>query len=62
MLQEDSTWTFVNSGRPPMSSHSSRSTLVENMQPGVEREYMLYLSLYDGVDSLFIGVDSAAHP
>ncbi len=60
MLQEDSTWTFVNSGRPSMSSHSSRSTLVENMQPGVEREYMLYLSLYDGVDSLFIGVDSAA--
>ena len=33
--------------------------MVKNMTPEW-REYMLYLSLYNGVDSLEIGVDEAA--
>ena len=56
----DSGWTFVNSGRPAFHQHNSTSRLVSGMEPGVEREYMLFLSLYDGVDSLYIGVDSTA--
>ncbi len=59
-MTPDSCWTFVNSARPSIHKHNSESKLVENMNPGVEREYMLFLSLYDGVDSIYIGVDSAA--
>lgn len=55
----DSGWTFVNSARPSMSNHNSQARLVSNLPEG-DREYMLYLSLYDGVDSLYIGVDSTA--
>lgn len=52
---QDGKWTFVNSGRP--SGKVNRATIVSNMKPE-EREYMMYLPLYDGVVSLAIGVDS----
>lgn len=51
----DGEWRFAGSGRP--TGKSTTAVLVKNMQPE-EREYMLYLSLYDGVTSLKIGVDS----
>lgn len=57
---QDSIWTTVSSARPSFNNHNSTSTIVTDMKPGVMREYMLYLSLYDGVDSLYIGVDSSA--
>lgn len=57
VMQPDSSWTTVCSARPSLSSATSISSLVSDMEPGVMREYMLYLSLYDGVDSLWIGVD-----
>ena len=60
VLQDDSTWTTVSSARPSFHNHNSTSLIVSDMEPGVMREYMLYLSLYDGVDSLYIGVDSTA--
>lgn len=60
VLDGDSAWTTVSSARPAFNSHNSRSLMVSDMTPGVMREYMLYLSLYDGVDSLFIGVDSGS--
>lgn len=60
VLQPDSSWTTVSSARPSFNSHNSTSLLVSDMPSGVMREYMLYLSLYDGVDSLSIGVDSSA--
>ena len=50
-------WTTVGSARPAMNSHDSRSVIISDMNPQM-REYMLYLPLYDGVDSLEIGVDS----
>ena len=53
-LQEGK-WTFVNSGRP--LGKVNTATIITNMKPE-EREYMLYLPLYDGVASLAIGVDS----
>ena len=52
---QDGKWIFAGSGRP--QGKASTATIVKNMLPG-EREYLLYLSLYDGVTSLAIGVDS----
>lgn len=53
-LQPDGTWTFVNSARPNVNSHNSEANVIANMDPEM-REYLLYLPLYDGVDSLYIG-------
>ncbi|WP_321438285.1 SGNH/GDSL hydrolase family protein [uncultured Bacteroides sp.] len=52
---QDGKWVFVNSGRP--NGKESTVTIISDMKPE-EREYMLYLPLYDGVTSLAIGVDS----
>ena len=51
-------WRFVNSARPG-SKKSNQATVIANMTPA-EREYMLYLPLYDGLTSLAIGTDSLA--
>ncbi|MBB4046234.1 hypothetical protein GGR06_004067 [Bacteroides reticulotermitis] len=56
-LTEKDGWRFVNSARP--TGKTTEATVISNMQ-AVDREYMLYLSLYDGVASLSIGVDSLA--
>ncbi len=53
----DGKWTFVNSGRP--TGKDNTATIISNMKPE-EREYMLYLPLYDGTVSLSIGIDSLA--
>ncbi len=53
-LQPDGSWTFVNSARPDVNSHHSQANVINNMEPEM-REYLLYLPLYDGVDSLYIG-------
>jgi len=50
-------WQFVNSARP--SGKSSTAIIIQNM-PGEEMEYMLYLPLYDGLESLEIGVAQEA--
>lgn len=52
---QDGKWIFAGSGRP--QGKINKATIVSNMLPE-EREYLLYLSLYDGVTSLSIGVDS----
>lgn len=50
-------WQFVNSARP--AGKSSTAIIVQNL-PGEEIEYMLYLPLYDGLESLEIGVNQDA--
>lgn len=50
----DSGWRFAGSARP--SDKTTETSVVSGMD-GREREYMLYLSLYDGVESLEIGVE-----
>lgn len=50
------TWQFVRTGRPAKDKYTE-STVISNMEPE-EREWMLYLSLYDGVSDIKIGVDS----
>lgn len=56
---DNKTWQTVSSVRPLQNHHHTTAMAVTEMVPKM-REYMLYLSLYDGVDSIFIGVDSAA--
>lgn len=53
----DGKWRHVCSAQP--QGKTSERKIIANMDP-VEREYMLYLSLYDGVSSLEIGVDEGA--
>ena len=53
----DEGWRFAGAGRP--KGKTTEATLVGGMDV-CDREYMLYLSLYDGVDSLFVGVDENA--
>lgn len=48
-------WMFVKSARP--TGKTNREVIIENMKPEA-REYMLFLPLYDGITSLFIGIDS----
>ena len=50
-------WRHVCSAQP--QGKISERRIIGYMDP-VEREYMLYLSLYDGVSSLQIGVDEGA--
>ena len=50
-------WTYVNTARPV--SKKTETVLISNME-GKEREWMLYLPLYDNVVSLEIGIDSLA--
>ncbi|MDR3060939.1 MAG: SGNH/GDSL hydrolase family protein [Dysgonamonadaceae bacterium] len=54
---ENGEWVFINSGRP--TGKHNEAVIVSHMYPE-DREYMLYLSLYDGVTALEIGVDSLA--
>ena len=56
-LQRNGGWRFVNTARP--KGKTNQATIIKNMSPE-EREYMLYLPLYDGLISLSIGVDSLA--
>ena len=53
------TWRFVGAGRPNPASRENASDLVYSMD-GSEKECMIYLSLYDGVDKLEIGIDEGA--
>lgn len=54
----DGKWRYAGSGKPSQEKQTT-ACLLGNMEPA-EREYMLYLSLYDGIDSLEIGVDEGA--
>ena len=48
----DGQWRYVGSGRP-VGKYNSTSLICGDQ----EREYMIYLSLYDGVESMQIGID-----
>jgi hypothetical protein len=53
----DNHWKFVNTGR--VKGKVNEFTMLRN-SGGISREYLLNLPLYDGVDSLSIGVNSDA--
>lgn len=58
-VYDNGEWTTLGSARPSLLDNHNSAVIMTDMKPEM-REYMLYLSLYDGVDSLRIGVDSAA--
>lgn len=58
-LDGDGKWKTVSSVRPAFNSHSTTAMAVTDMDT-VMREYMLYLPLYDGVDSIFVGTNPGA--
>lgn len=58
-LDDDGRWTTVSSARPRLNDSTTTAQIIAGM-PRKMREYMLYMPLYDGVDSLWVGVDSAA--
>ncbi|MGE5394481.1 MAG: SGNH/GDSL hydrolase family protein [Candidatus Saccharibacteria bacterium] len=51
-------WEFVNSARP--TGKISKTVIIDHMIKG-DREYLLYLPLYDGLANLEIGVEQSAH-
>lgn len=55
---KNGTWIFVHSGIP--SGKPSTDAILINNMDGSDREYMLYLPLYDGLSNLEIGVKSNA--
>ena len=54
---ENGGWTYVNTARP--GEKKSEETLISNMEKK-EREFMLYLPLYDGIVSIEIGIEASA--
>ncbi|HEY1010860.1 MAG: SGNH/GDSL hydrolase family protein [Daejeonella sp.] len=50
-------WTYVNTGRP--TGKENVATLTSSLIPG-EREFKLYLPLYDGTTHVEIGIDSSS--
>jgi hypothetical protein len=53
----DSRWKYVNTGR--VKDKTNEFTLVRTSE-SIFREYLLNLPLYDGIDSLSIGINSSA--
>lgn len=58
----DSVWRHVNTNRPYIKKDTEKeveSTYVSNLD-GEMHEYMIYLPLYDGINELWVKVDSGA--
>lgn len=56
-IKEAPGWRWAAVGRP--TQVANEATLLTNL-PATEKEYMLYLPLYDGVDSVSVGVETGA--
>ena len=52
----DGGWRFVGSARPALDYLETTRCIVKDIAPGYH-EYRMYLSLYDGIEKLEIGVD-----
>ena len=66
ILEGDSVWRHVNTNRPYVKKDADgnktkevESTYVERLD-GKMHEYMIYMPLYDGVNELYVKVDSGA--
>lgn len=66
IFEGDSVWRHVNTNRPYVKKDDEgnktkwvESTYVSNLD-GKKHEYMIYLPLYDGIEELYIKVDSNA--
>lgn len=52
-------WRYVGVGRPEPGDSTSTKVIIDGMDGGMH-EFMMYLSLYDGIKSLSIGVDDGS--
>lgn len=63
-IKKDGEWVFAGVGRPEMADgpayDSHEGTIVKSMAPG-RKECLMYLPLYDRLDSLFIGVEEGSY-
>lgn len=63
-IRQDGEWVFAGVGRPDMDKGPEyachEGTIVKSMAPG-RKECILYLPLYDRLDSLFIGVEEGSY-
>ena len=63
-IKKDGEWVFAGVGRPKMSKGPAydqhEGTIVKSMAPG-RKECLLYLPLFDSLDSLFIGVEEGSY-
>ena len=63
-IRQNGEWVFAGVGRPVMGKEpeyaSHKGTIVKSMAPG-RKECLLYLPLYDCLDSLFIGIDENSY-
>ncbi len=63
-IRQDGEWVFAGVGRPDMDKGPDyachEGTIVKSMAPG-RKECILYLPLYDRLDSLFIGVEEGSY-
>ena len=59
ILNDEGKWEYVNTNRPYKKDSIQTKIYAENL-PTEMREYMIYLPLYDGVNWMEIGVDSAS--
>jgi hypothetical protein len=50
-------WTYVNTGKP--TAKENEANLISSLSP-IEREYKLYLPLYDGTTKVEIGIDNSS--
>jgi len=50
-------WTYVNTGRP--TAKENEASLISSLSPG-EREFKLYLPLYDGTTKVEVGIESGS--
>ncbi len=55
----DDRWHYLGTARPRSSGKENVSSIISNMT-SQNREYLVYLPLYDGVESLEIGVEQSS--
>lgn len=55
----DGGWRFVGSARPALDYLETTRCIIKDIDPGY-RDYRLYLSLYDGIEKLEIGVEEGS--
>lgn len=60
-VRDGKEWMYVGTARPDMKGLENRFTVKCADLEGTYHEYMLYLSLYDGVRDLSIGVPEGCH-
>jgi hypothetical protein len=56
----DSAWRHVNTNRPKADSLKMCEKIYVEHMPAQMQEYMIYFPLYDGVEDLWVAVDSGA--